>query len=242
MKPATVLFLVMLCASVALADELSYGLTNCWRISEFAVSGERLCSRTADFSFLKTVKKDKFNAWTNGVSIDSFYAFTNKSACANIRRGNPASRYLGLYAVTTNDENGAVYALSVFGSSGGDAELLLPVELDSGPRVEELMIGYRGWQAKVGTADMKLAFSWCATDALDEVGTDGWTSDSAGDYAGESNGLWKTVVLSGRVFADRRFVCLRWRVPELANSSMLGISDVSVTTQLKPSGAILLIR
>lgn len=242
MKSATALFLMMLCVCVALAHEPSYCLTNCWRMSEFAVSGERLRSRTADFSFLKTVKKDTFNAWVNGVSIDSFYAFTNKSACVNIRLGNPSSRYLGLYAVTTNDENGAVQALSLLGTGGGDMELMLPVELDSACRTEALAIDYRGWQAKIGTADMKLTFSWCAADGLDAVGTDGWTFDSAGDYAGGSNGLWRTVILSERAFADRRFVCLRWSVPKVKNSSMLGISDVTVTARLKPSGAVLLIR
>lgn len=218
-------------------EVFSDALTNCWKLSGFIADGENRLVRTADFSFLASVGKK--TDWTNGVSIDSFYAFSSSNACTVIGAGKPSSNAYGLYAVNTNDTSGAVIrALSVLGTTGGDMKLLLPIELDDGRRIEDLTIRYRGWKTRIGENATKLVFSWCKADALGEVGAAGWKNADEGDYAdmdGDEDAQ-KTVVLPGRELRGRRFVCFRWSVPVQGNSSMLGIYDVQVLARMKPAG------
>lgn len=219
------------------AEDFSDSLTNCWKLSRFIADGENCLVRTADFSFLASVGKK--TDWTNGVSLDSFYAFSDSDACVEIGAGKPSSTACGLYAVNTNDASGAVVrALSVLGTTGGDMKLLLPIELDDGRRIEDLTIRYRGWKTRIGEKTTTLAFSWCKADALGEVGAAGWKNAEEGNYA-DTDGdgdAQKSVILPGRELRGSRFVCLRWGVPEQGKSSMLGIYDVQVAVRMKPAG------
>lgn len=225
------------------AEVFGAALTNCWKLSRFIADGENCLVRTADFSFLASVGKKM--DWTNGVSIASFYAFSDSDACAVIGAGKPSSTSCGLYAVNTNDASGAaVRALSMLGTTGGDMKLLLPIELDGGRRIEDLTIRYRGWKTRIGETATTLAFSWCKADALGEVGAAGWKNADEGSFADTDcdEDAQKSVILPGREFRGSRFVCLRWSVLKQGKSSMLGIYDVQVAARMKPFGFSLQLR
>lgn len=224
-------------------EVFSGSLTNCWKLSRFIADGKDRLVHTADFSFLASIEKK--TGWTNGVSIDSFYAFSDSGACTEIGAGKPSSTTCGLYAVNTNEASGAVVrALSVLGTSGGGMTLLLPIELDDGRRIEDLTICYRGWKSRIGEKATTLVFSWCKADALGEVGAAGWKNAGEGNYADTDvdRDAQKAVILPGRELMGSRFVCLRWEVPKQGKSSMLGIYDVRVAVRMRPIGFSLQLR
>ena len=235
MRFAAILILLMLCVGAACADRTSYGLSNCWRVAEFATTGDGVRSRLADFSFLATVKKDTFNSWTNGVSIDSFYAYSSTGACVRIRKANPGSTLCGLYAAVTNGS----YALSILGIGERSMEMLLPIELDGKRDLSELTVDYDAWKftEKKQTA---LTFSACriddlaAADSADWVGYDVYTSDVST--------VSRAIRIPPRLVNGARYVCFRWSVPKQTNSAILGISDVEVMARFKPEGTLLLVR
>ena len=220
-------------------------ITRCWKLSEFGKDEDGRRVRTADFSFLAEMTKQ--TVWTNGVSVDSFYAFDNGQAATNIFLGRPTSSTHGLYAVNTNEvvNNGStnkVTALSLLPSKDAGMEILLPVELDIGCKVAGVELSFAGWQGKVGANDTTLAFSWCTSDTLLAIGTGGWNDRDEGNYSGGISNRSRSVVLGEKDVRDRRIVWFRWNVPRQAGGSILGIADVRVSAWLKPEGTILLIR
>lgn len=235
MKSTTIFLLAMSCACAALADGLSYELTNCWRVSEFAISGAGLRSRTADFSFLKTVKKDTFNAWTNGVSIDSFYAYSSTGACSRIRRANPKSNLCGVYAAITN----GVHALSILGVRELAMELVFPIEFDQERDLSELAVRYDAWQFTTNK-QTALTFSACAVEALAAADSADWITYDV--YTSGVSSVSRTVRFPPKSLNKARYMCCRWSVPKQSASSMLGITDLQVTMRFRSDGCLLLIR
>ena len=211
-------------------------LTNRWKVSAFAKFDHNGFVRDADFSWLGTVTKE--TDWTNGVSVDSFYGFSNGVALDCIRQARASAYIGGLYAVQTN----GVCGLAVLGVGERDAAFFLPVELDVPRRIRNLTLGYRCWQPKVGTAPTTLFFHWCATDSLEEMEKAVWVAAPVGDYSGGGNDPSKVVQIAGKSLGDAKFVCFRWSVPDRANSSILGISDLRVTADLSPSGSMIFVR
>ena len=215
-------------------------LTNCWKVSQFVKLKGGKCFHDADFSYLATVKKE--TDWVNGISIDSFYSFDDGKPSTRIKNATASSKYHGLYAIHTNDEQGVINALGLLPSGDAAMEILLPVELDAEQKVNGITLEYRCWQPKIGTEETTLSFSWCATDTLDEIGKAGWVLASEGDYSGGGDGPVKNVEIAGRDFRGAKFLCFKWSVPKQPNSSLLGISDMRVTADLDQPGFALLIR
>lgn len=233
MRSAAILILLMLCAGAVYADRPSYGLSNCWRVAEFAAMGDGVRSRLADFSSLRAVTKG--TPWTNGVSIDSFYAYSSTGACVRIRKANSGSYLCGLYAAVTNDS----YALSILGVGEQSMEMILPIELDGKRDLSELMVGYDAWKFTEKN-QTTLTFSACmiddlaAADSADWVGYDVYTSDVST--------VSRAIRIPPQLANGARYVCFRWSVPKQSKSAILGISDVEVTARFKPEGTLLLIR
>lgn len=235
MKSTTIFLLAMSCACTARADGLSYEVTNCWRASEFVMSGAGLRSRTADFSFLKTVKKDTFNAWTNGVSIDSFYAYSSTGACNRIRRANPKSYLCGVYAAVTN----GVHALSILGVGDLAMELVLPVEFDQERNLSELAIEYDAWQF-TGNKQTTLTLSVCAVDELAAADSADWITSDV--YTSGVSSVSRKIRFPPKALNKAKYMCFRWSVPKQGSSSMLGMTDLRVAAQSRSEGCLLLIR
>ena len=237
MRSAAILILLMLCAGAARADRPSYGLSNCWRVAEFATTGNGVRSRLADFSFLATVKKDTFNSWTNGVSIDSFYAYSSTGACTRILKANPGSYMCGLYAAVTND----AYALSILGVGEQSMEMLLPIELDGKRDLSELTVGYDAWKfTEKDKNQTALTFSACMIDDL--AAADGAVWIGYDVYTSDVSTVSRAIRILPKSLNGTRYVCFRWSVPKQPKSAILGISDVEVTARFKPEGALLIIR
>lgn len=215
-------------------------VSNCWKVSEFTKVKGGKCIHDADFSYLATVKKE--TDWVNGVSIDSFYSFDAGTPSTRIKNATASSTYHGLYAIHTNDEHGVISALGLLPSGDAAMEMLLPVELDAEKKIRGVTVAYRCWQPKIGTAKTTLSFSWCAAGALAEINKAGWVSATEGDYSGGSEDSLKSVEIAGRTFKGARFLCFKWSVPKQANSSLLGISDLRVTTDCSQPGFAVQIR
>ena len=213
---------------------------NRWKVSDFSEGAGEWRTRTADFGFVGRV--EKMTPWTNGLSIDSIYAFDNGRACTNIYVGREKSRAHGLYAVNTNDVGGVVHVLSLLASGDASMELLLPVELDDESPLQGLRVGFRGWRAKVEANETRLAFHWCGVDALDRLDGATWIAAKDGDYSGEEKTPYRTVELRGQQIGKMKFVCFRWSISKVANGSMLGLSDLSVSAALGERGSRLFVR
>ena len=215
-------------------------ISNCWKVSEFTKMKGGKFFHDADFTYLATVRKE--TDWVNGVSVDSFYSFDAGTPSTRIKNATASSTYHGLYAIHTNDEQGAVSALGLLVSRDAAMEMLLPVELDAEKKVRGITLDYRCWQPKIGTEDTTLSFGWCVADALDDIEKAEWVSASEGDYSGGGGGLVKKVEIVGRALRGARFLCFKWSVPKQANSSLLGISDVRVTADCSQPGFAVQIR
>ena len=211
-------------------------LTNCWKVSQFVKLKGGKYAREADFSPLIPIVQQ--TDWANGETLDSIYGFSGVTPFDCIRQARATSTACGLYAIQTNGIGG----LGVLGTSGGDAFILLPIELDVEQKVRGVALEYRCWQPKIGTEKTTLSFSWCATDSLDEIEKAGWVSATEGDYSGGDSGPVKKVEIAGRDFRGAKFLCFKWSVPKQSNSSLLGISDLRVTADFDKLGFALLIR
>lgn len=221
--------------------EPTMGLSNCWKVSEFKKTGGGKFARVADFSFAENVKSK--SVWTNGESIDSFYAFSSEVAVSNIYPSTYKSSPNGLYAVLTNEEGLTICALGLQATDGKRVELLLPIALDSERKVERLAVEFRGWEPKVGTArTTTLMFHWCAADSLEAIEFADWFYVQTGEYSGGNMDTQRMVRIPGRDFRGKKFIGLKWSVKNQANSSLLAISDLRVTADLSQSGSLLLVR
>lgn len=215
-------------------------ISNCWKMSEFTKMKGGKLFHDADFSYLASVNKE--TDWVNGVSIDSFYSFDDGNPSTRIKNATASSKYHGLYAIHTNDEQGVINALGLLPSGEVAMEILLPVELDAEQKVNGITLEYRCWQPKIGTEETTLSFSWCATDTLDEIEKSGWVLASEGDYSGGGDGPVKNVEIARRDFRGAKFLCFKWSVSKLSNSSLFGISDLRVTADIDQPGFAVLIR
>ena len=211
-------------------------LTNRWKVSEFVKVGGGKFAHDADFSPLIPIVQ--LTDWTNGETVDSFYGFSEGAALDCIRQARASAVIGGLYAIQTNGVGG----LAVLGTKSGDASFMLPLELDAEQKARSIVVAYRCWQPKVGTADTTLAFNWCATDSLDEMEKVQWVPATDGDYSGGGFGVLKTVEIPGHDFKGAKFICFRWGVPKQSNSSLLGISDLRITADLGQPGFAVMIK
>ena len=216
-------------------------LSNCWKMSEFAKSGGGQVFRAADFSLVETVKAR--TGWINGESVDSIYVFNSGGAVSNIYPSTYKSSPNGLYAALTNEGEKAIHALALQATDRERMELLLPIALDAGTRVDQVSVSFRGWEPKVGAASKTtLAFHWCALDSLDLMVDEEWIAASDGDFSGGGLGPWRMVRIPGKSLGAAKFVCFRWSVRNQANSSLLGISDLRVTANVRRAGLSLQVR
>ena len=211
-------------------------LANRWKVSSFTKVDCDMFARDADFSWLGTVTKK--TDWENGASVDSFYGFSDGAAFDCIRQARATAYIGGLYAIQTN----GVCGLAVLGVGERDAAFFLPVELDAPRRILGFTLDYRCWQPKIGMAPTTLSFHWCAVDSLEEMEKSEWVAASDGDYSGGGLGPWRTVRIPGKSLGAAKFVCFRWSVRNQANSSLLGISDLRVTADVRRAGLSLQVR
>ena len=215
-------------------------ISNCWKVSGFGKVGSGNFVREADFSLAEKVKVK--SAWTNGVSVDSFYAFSGGVAVSNIYPSTYKSSPNGLYAALMGEDDLTVCALGLQATDEKRVELLLPIALDAGRKVGQLTVEFRGWVPKVGENPTTLMFHWCAVDSLDAIEFADWIAVSDGYYSGVENGSQLMILISGRDFKGRKFIGLKWSVKNQAKSSLLAISDLRVTADLDQPGFALLVR
>ena len=221
--------------------EPTMGLSNCWKVSEFKKTGGGKFARVADFSFAENVKSR--SVWTNGESIDSFYAFSSEVAVSNIYPSTYKSSVNGLYAVLTNEDDLTICAIGLQATDRKQMELLLPIKLDAERKIKRLTVEFRGWEPKVGSAQSTtLQFHWCAVDSLEAIEFADWFYVQAGDYSGGDMDTQRSVQIPGQDLRNKKFIGLKWCVKNQANSSLLAISDLRVTAEVSQSGTVLSIR
>ena len=211
------------------------GLTNCWKVSGF-VKGESGCfSRHEDFSALRFVKGDQYNAWTNGISVESFHAYSSTGACDRIRLANAGSYLCGIYAAVTNE----CYSVAVLGVKKLGMDLILPIEFDQERSLSELVVEYDAWQftAKNPTT---LTFSACAVETLAAADSADWIVSDV--YTSGVSSVSRIIRFPPKSLSKTRYMCFRWSVPKQSGSSMLGITDLQVTARSRSEGCLLLIR
>lgn len=211
------------------------GLTNCWRVSKFDRKGAGGLERTADFSSIRFEGDKKTAAWTNGVSVDSFYAYSSTGACTQIRLAAANSTYCGVYSAVTNDN----YALALLGVDKLAMDLILPIEFDQERNLSELAVMYDAWQF-TGNKQTTLTLSVCAVDELAAADSAGWITSDV--YTSGVSSVSRLIRFPPKSLNKSRYMCFRWSVPKQSSSSMLGITDLRVATQSRSEGCLLLIR
>lgn len=213
-----------------------------WALSSFVPKPGIRC---ADFSPLgEVIPGASSNLWQNGETVKGFHAFFGDEPCASIRNGGPASTAGGLYAIITNDVRGSLRALALHGTGERTASLVLPIALDADRRLEQMSVSYRIWELGKEGRSASLSFACCTADDLETMDATGvsWVVlESAAWKSGDTNEV-RAVGLPVGSFRAARYVCLRWQVPRQTNSSIIGISDVCVATESRPSGFKVLIR
>ena len=211
------------------------GLTNGWKVSEF-IKGESGClKRTADFSSIRFEGNKKTAAWTNGVSVDSFYAYSTIGACTQIRLAATNSTYSGIYSAITNDN----HALALLGVEDLAMSMILPGEFDQDRNLSELTVGYDAWQFTARN-QTTLAFSACAVDELAAADSADWITSDV--YTSGVSSVSRFIRFPPKLLNKARYMCFRWSVPKQSGSSILGITDLQVTTRSRSDGCLLMIR
>lgn len=211
------------------------GLTNCWRVSEFDRGGAGGLERTADFSSIRFKGDKKTAAWTNGVSVDSFYAYSSTGACTQIRLAAANSVRCGVYSAITNDN----HALALLGVDKLAMNLILPIEFDQERNLSELTVGYDAWQF-TGNKQTTLTLSVCAVDELTAADSADWITSDV--YTSGVSSVSRFIRFPLKSLNKSRYMCFRWSVPKQSASSMLGITDLRVAAQSRSEGCLLLIR
>lgn len=211
------------------------GLTNCWKVSEFD-KGDAGCSeRMADFSLIRFEGDKKTAAWTNGVSVDSFYAYSSTGACTQIRLAATNSSYYGIYSAVTNDS----YALALLGVDKVSMNAILPIEFDQERNLSELTVGYDAWQFTV-KKQTTLTLSVCAVETLAAADSADWITSDV--YTSGVSSVSRMIRFPPKALNKAKYMCFRWSVPNQSGSSMLGITDLRVAVQSGSYGCLLLIR
>lgn len=225
---------------------------HCWRLSGFL---PRPGVRKADFSSLKAISKA--TPWRNGIDCDRFYAFSDGAPVTQIGRNSGISVNRGLYATVTNENEIECCVLSMLATGGGDMNLVLPLKLDVAQSLESFSVVYRSHQVsfKENGGATTNAFSWCRVDDLGRMASADttWCAMPEGDYVTAYDGglrpeafavasAERSVALPVRHLPMRGYLCLRWHVPQRANSAMMGISGVRVTARLRDDGLRLIVR
>ena len=198
--------------------------------------------RVADFMVLRYARPQTFNSWRNGITVDGFHAFSESGPVANIRVGNLTSYYSGLYVIDAGSD-GPGLALGLLGSGGSAMELMLPIALDTASPPERLSVDYRVWELANGGSSI-LSFSYRTLDDLRTMNMKDavWTSVSNAVWKTGDEDTVQTVDLPKKDVRGAKFVCLRWSVPKKESSSIIGISDVRVSAEVRPRGLAVLIR
>ena len=196
--------------------------------------------RAADFSMLQYVNSGVDTPWKNGVSIDGFHAFAGVTPCGDIHLAtNFNPRAFGLYALGVTDGETSTRVLTMKGTSGSSMSLVLPIALDAKRKIARLSIAYRVWAPTEADASI-LSFSCQALDGLAQMnaGESGWfVPPSLGGGGGMRSFEVPTASLR-----DWKFVSFRWSLPQEANLSAIGISDVRVSAELEPSGFAVIVK
>ena len=199
--------------------------------------------RDADLGNLQYVYPEKTNPWMNGETVNGFYAFSKDGPCTNIRIGNPSSTYYGLYVIVTNDASGPLRALALLGTGGSAMSLTLPIALDAPRRIERLSVGYRVWELANGKTSA-LSLSYRTFDDLEMMAAEDeeWTILSEGEWRSKDTNVVRQVGLPVRSLQGAKFLCLRWSTPKKEFSPIIGISNVRVSAEIKPSGFAVIIK
>ena len=199
--------------------------------------------RDADLGNLQYVYPEKTNPWMNGETVNGFYAFSKDGPCTNIRIGNLSSTYYGLYVIVTNDASGPLRALALLGTGGSAMSLTLPIALDAPRRIERLSVGYRVWELANGKTSA-LSLSYRTFDDLEMMAAEDeeWTILPEGEWRSKDTNVVRQVGLPVRSLQGAKFLCLRWSMPKKESSPIIGISNVRVSAEIKPSGFAVIIK
>ena len=206
----------------------------CWRVGAFMTDRlKTVARRTADFESLRLVEKR--TAWTNGRDGDGVRAFVGEQPADAIGCNSGSSRTCGLYA-TTN-------VLSVLGTGTSDVSLVLPVRLDAPRTVLAMTVSYVVHRT-TDANPTKLSFAYRLADVLGEVSPvgDGWVEIAEGASEALAGPEAKEVSLPASALRRSAYLLLRWRVPQSANSSMMGLSDLAISVRYPRRGTVLTIR
>ena len=206
----------------------------CWRVGSFMT--DRLTTvarRTANFESLRLVEKR--TAWTNGRDGDGVRAFVGEEPADTIGCNSGSSRTCGLYA-TTN-------VLSILGTGTSDVSLVLPVRLDAPRTIRAVTVSYVV-RRTTDANPTKLSFAYRPADGLGEVSPVGAGWIEMPEVAAEALDGPEAREVSLPVAALRHsaYLLLRWRVPQAPNSSMMGLSDLTITVRYPRRGLLLTFR
>ena len=213
-----------------------------WALSSFV---PKPGTRRADFSSLGgVIPGASSNLWQNGKTVRGFHAFAASDPCTGIKVGRPSSNAIGLYMIVTNDQSGSLRALAILGTSGGAADLLLPIALDHERRVEQMSVSYRAWSLG-GTDTTDLNFSYRVLDGLSSL-----ENELSAEWSVAEDAIWRsgdpdsvrTVDIPTKGLRGRKYVCFRWGVPGKSHSPIIGISDVRVSAKIEVSGVVVIIK
>ena len=214
---------------------------DCWSLSSFV---PRPGIRSADLSPLGGVIPSVLsNAWQNGQTVRGFHAFDGNNPCTNIKIGSSTSPG-GLYVIVTNDMRGSLRALAIHGTSDRKASLLLPIALDAEGRIERLSVDYRAWSLG-GTVPTDLNFSYRPLDDISDLKGElakKWTDVQDATWRNGEQDPMRTVDIPPDCLRDRKYICFRWWVSDRSYSSIMGVSDVRVSAEVRPRGFAVLIR
>ena len=213
-----------------------------WSMSSFV---PRPGIRTADFSPLGgVIPSVSSNAWQNGRTVRGLHAFYANKPCTNVRVGTPSSTAGGLYVIVTNDVHGSLRTLALHGTGEGKAHLLLPIALDAESRVTRLCVDYHAWSLG-GTVSTALNFSYRPLDDISDLEgelAEKWTDVQNATWGSGERDSIRTADVPSDCLRGRKYICFRWWVPKQSNSSIMCISDVRVSAEVRPRGFAVFVR
>lgn len=221
-------------------DESTDEALRFWKVSGF---DRKSHSRVADFSVLRLVTSDAFNAWWNGETVDGFHAFSKNGPCDRIRVYNDKSTNSGLYAMKTGDDEDSPIALSLRGADGISVRLVLPIGLDVNRQFESFVVSYEVWSSGDQNA-VKLSFGYAVAEDQEPLESSAltWIPVDEADSCGTSEDRKRSVSLPVTDLGGKAYVYLRWSVPAGSKSPALGITNVRVTAYPERRGTMMFIR
>ncbi len=221
-----------------------------WRISNFKQN-----YHYEDFGYVTNVTKKV--PWTNGETIQGFYARKSGELIHDIRKDSRKSTTCGLYASYTNKHENC-WSLSLLSSGSDSTSLDLQILNDTSKTTKEIKFHFDTYQwTFTDKSDSALLCSYVITkDILTPPKPDEWITI-------DSDSIQKTVVFD-KANADDinlhgyaktvnslslllnlepdEILHFRWTSPKISNAPMLGIGNLKVSIGWEEAASYIFIR